>query len=236
MVAASKKPDPYRTTYNKDLDYNIKEDFVSYSYIGLIIDYIVERMKVKKNDIQISISNGDYSVEVSPDSLETVLFDSAKYDRKVASFRIKSGLKYFDTPTHGSIEVSIRLRNEEGYPKTNAATVMVYGVAEDRESSQRIIDWGDGTLKGFESLLQKPQKPLVKEYIVLGGAAKTLLYGELTGQVDKSGIQTVRITEPVEVSDRGLKELAKPQVYIPLAVAILAIIVTIVIAFVQSGR
>lgn len=221
------KREPYGTTYYKTLNHDVEEDYVSYSYIDLIVDYIIERTNTKKGDVKISLSNGDYDINISPGSLNSALSDAAKYDRKVVSIWIKSKIEHFDSSTYGSVEISITLKKEEGYPKENTLAVTVYGVANDRESSQRIIDWGNGTRKGFEDLLRMKQKPQSAEYIVAGGSAKVMKYGELVGngKVEADDVHTVRLADPVEVKDKGLAELKKPQIYIPLLLTLIGIVV-----------
>lgn len=213
----------YWTTYNKKISFNTLNDFISLRYIDLYIDLIGNRLNISKDKISVSLSRGDHDINIYPPSLKAVFTETEKHNHQIKTIGIESGICHFNSVSHGSIEISIYIQGSKF--KKFQVVARVYAVGMDRVSSQNIIDWGAGTIRDLMQLKTVKQQTNSDELIIEGSTGKVIQQWDAQ---DKN-FTPVQVVNKINIMDDGFKELKRPQVYIPIGLAVIAILISVTI-------
>jgi len=155
--------DIYKTTFSKEIEYEMS-DFVSTSFIYGIIDAIAERMDIQKDEVssEFRIEGGASICTTGSSNIDKLLHDSMSYKRRIKGLIIESGIVYgSNKQTHFVLSFNLHR-----YEKRVSATIHCYAGAENRDDSQAVIDWGNGTLSDFQDLRLLDIQPRENEFII----------------------------------------------------------------------
>lgn len=186
--------DLFKTTFIEKVDYKVG-DKISESFLKTMMEEIAKRSGVSSSELRLELSAENYTIQTKSSELSKILKDAEKYSRVIKNIGISSGVVYrSDEDDRGRDHHDIKFELNR-YDKSFLADVRVYGVSEKSGTSQEIIDWGNGVVKGFNAF--KVSEKSVK--------ASELVINSTNGRVEEliieGNIQKVQVINKVSIKD-----------------------------------
>lgn len=221
--------DFYETTFSREIDYALG-DRISSGFIFEMIAAISERMKIEPSNVvtAFKFESGAEIRATSGTNIKRILEDSKKYKRNIEKINIESGIIHESKGSRTHYSLSF---NAQKIGSSFRGMIYAYAVAKDASDSQKVIDWGAGTLNDFQNIDSLDIKLKRGELIIQSSDGSVERWASNTG--DDESIQKVEVINEIGVKSSKWKDKQN-------IIGIASIVGTFIIALVTwiyfSGR